>query len=742
MREMSAVVVGVALWAAAAWGQVTTGTVVTARAEISIIPQARILPPPPGGRIEITEVVVTGQINDQTATTVMEIGLRNTSGRRMEADMLVPVPDGAVVRAFTFQGAAREPTAELLRKEEARSIYQSIVAKSRDPALLEFIGLNLIRSSVFPVEPHGTQKVRLTYECLLSNDGDRVDYYLPRTEAVDYSVPWKINITIKARGQIATVYSPTHKVIETRRGDNECSVALAPEATTMPGAFRLCYLLRKEAVTASLYAYPDSRTGGGYFLLLAGLPPTRPVEEGAMKREITMVLDRSGSMNGEKIEQVREAARQIVAGLEMGEGFNIIAYNEGVDAFSPAPVIKTRETASSAREWIAGIQARGGTNIHDALTEALHPRPATGALPIVLFLTDGLPTVGQTSEVAIRELASRGNPYNRRIFTFGVGADVNVPLLEKLAAATRARPTFVLPKEDVEVKVGKVFKGLAGPVLADPQLTVRRRDDPTAVPVQDLLPTRMPDFFDSDQVVVLGRYMGSAPLQFSLTGNYRGQARTFRYTFDVDKATVRNSFVPRLWASRKIAGLIDAIRELGADGGTAAGNPRTKELVDEIVRLSTEFGILTEYTAFLARDGADLTNLPVIEEGVRANLEARAMKVRTGVGALNQGVNAEVTRMQQVVNARNEFYDKDMRRVDVTNVQQAADRAYYRQGAQWVDSRLASRSGNVKADREVAIGSEEHLRLAEQLVAQGREAALALPGAALIEMDGKAVLVK
>lgn len=741
MRMACAAMMGAAMWAATVWGQVTTGPMVTARAEVSIMPQARMPPPPPGGRVEITEVVVTGQITDQTATTVMDIALRNTSGRRMEAEMLVPVPDGAVVRGLTFQGAGREPTAELLRREEARSIYQSIVSRSRDPALLEFIGLNLIRSSVFPVEAHGTQKVRLTYETLLPSDGDRVDYYLPRTEAVDYSVPWRISLTIKARGPIATVYSPSHKLVETRRGENERVVTLAPEAATAPGAFRLSYLLQKQMVTASLYAYPDARIGGGYFLLLAGLPPARPGDEGAMRREVTMVLDRSGSMNGEKIEQVREAARQVVAGLEMGESFNIIAYNEGVDGFSTTPVIKSRETAAAAREWISAIQARGGTNIHDALTEALHPRPSAEMLPIVLFLTDGLPTVGQTSEVAIRELASRGNPYQRRIFTFGVGADVNVPLLEKLAGATRGRPTFVLPKEDVEAKVGRVFKGLAGPVLADPQLTARRRDDAAAMPVQDLLPARLPDFFESDQVVVLGRYLGTSPLEFTLTGNCRGQARTFRFALDVDKATVKNSFVPRLWASRKIAGLIDAIRELGADGGTGA-NPRTKELVDEIVRLSTEFGILTEYTAFLARDGTDLSNLPVIEEGVRAKLEARAMKVRTGVGALNQGVNAEVARMQQVVNARNEFYDQDMKRVDVSNVQQAADRAYYRQAGQWVDSRLARERGNVKADREVEIGSEEHVRLAERLASEGREAALALPGAALIEVGGKAVLVK
>ena len=90
-------------------------------------------------------------------------------------------------RGFTFQGSASEPTAELLRKEAARQTFDSIVAKMKDPALLEFVGYNLVRSSVFPVEANGTQKVRLTYEHLLTADGDRVDYVLPRSESIGYS---------------------------------------------------------------------------------------------------------------------------------------------------------------------------------------------------------------------------------------------------------------------------------------------------------------------------------------------------------------------------------------------------------------------------------------------------------------------------------------------------------------------------------------------------------------------------
>ncbi|MCH6552237.1 MAG: hypothetical protein IH804_09540, partial [Planctomycetes bacterium] len=163
------------------------------RASHVIIPQARSFPlrpyPTPAGiRIESVEVRVS--ILEQTARTTMEIALRNTSSRPQEAVLLLPVPDGAVVSAFTYEGSASEPAAAVLRADEARRLYDAIVSKVRDPALLEFAGYNLIRSSVFPVPPQGSQRVRLTYEHLLEADGDRVDYVLPRSEALARRRPW------------------------------------------------------------------------------------------------------------------------------------------------------------------------------------------------------------------------------------------------------------------------------------------------------------------------------------------------------------------------------------------------------------------------------------------------------------------------------------------------------------------------------------------------------------------------
>ncbi len=738
----------------AAGGEGRAQSVLSSRRPLAsnvVVPQSRAFSMNRVKAVEVVGVDVRAKILGQAATTTMEISLRNPTRGRQEAELIVPVPDGAVVKSFTFQGAGSEPSAVVLPREEARETYNAIVARVRDPALLEFVGYNLIRSSVFPVEPGGKQKLQLTYEHLLPADGGRIDYVLPRSESILYNIPWKISLQIKSKTPITTVYSPSHTLLTDRQGPGDLSVRIADSAALEPGAFRLSWLLEKSnAVTASLFAYPDPKIGGGYFLLLAGLPtPSNQGDSPAIRREITLVLDRSGSMNGEKIEQVREAAKQVLAGLMEGESFNIIAYNEQIDLFSETPVPKTAQSMKSARAYLDGLLPRGGTNIHDALLEAMRSRPADGALPIVLFLTDGLPTIGQTSEKAIRNVAMAANPYNRRIFTFGVGMDVNTPLLDKIARETRATATFVLPEEDIEVKVARVFNKLAGPVLAGPRLNVLGPEGkPAPGRVRDVLPGTLPDLFDGDQLVVLGTYVGTEPLLFSLRGDYLGADRAFRFSLPLDRATTRNGFVPRLWASRKIAVLVDAIRESGADvTATSAASPgmtdpRMKELVDEVVRLSMEFGILTEYTAFLAREGSDLAQRDRMVAEAAHNFTSRALYSRSGKGSVNQELNIGSQRGQSKLNFNNYFLDRNMNRVAVTTVQQLNDRAFYRRGNRWVDSRIFNRTSEAEAERVIEFGTQAFDELLRELSAEGRQGIVSLKGEILVLIDGEAVIIR
>ncbi len=717
-----------------------------------VVPQARAFTWRPGrGAIAVTGVRAAAVLRGRTARTTLEVSLRNPGPTRAEAVLLLPVPRGAAVSGFDFEGRGAEPSARLLPRDEARRTYEGIVARLKDPALLEFAGLDLVRSSVFPVEPGGTQRVRLVYEELLPSDGDRYDYVLPRSESLRGGTPWDLHVSIEAEQPVATVYSPTHALRVERRGPRRLEVALDPTAIPSPGPFRLSVLLERGPVSASLFAYPDPSAGGGYFLLMAGLPATLAESRRTLRREVTVVLDRSGSMAGEKMDQATAAALQVIEGLSNGESFNIIDYSTRVETFASRPVVKDREAVLAARRYLAALRPGGGTNLHDALLEAVRQPPTPGALPIVLFLTDGLPTVGRTSEVEIRDMLAQANVARRRVFTFGVGADVNVPLLDRISDTTRATSTYVLPGEDVEVKVAAVFRRTYGPVLADLRLETLDEDGhPTTRAVRDLYPEVPPDLFEGDRLVVLGRYLEQRPLRFRLSGNLAGETRTFQFVFSLEQASTRNAFVPRLWASRKIQYLVDEIRQMGAEGASGpriAGvpppdDPRFAELRDEILRLSTEFGVLTEYTAFLATEGTSLDDWSGLIASCGSRLDRRAVRTRHGMGAVSQGRNFNEKKLQAQLDPANSFWNEANEQVRIRNVQQVADRAFFLRGRRWIDSRVILARGSFEPDEVVELGSPEHLRLVEELADDGRAGCLALEGEVLLSVGGKNVLVR
>lgn len=737
------------------------------RAENIIIPQLRAIP-----LHRDSQAVILATVNaditlaDQLATTTLTMTLSNPSSRAQETELIVPVPDGATVRSFVLDGAPNEGQARLLPREEARRIYESIVRAARDPALVEFVGYNLVRSSVFPVPATGQQTIRLTYEQLLTADGPRLDYVLPRSDSLaQLGVNWTYTIAVRSQQPVSTVYSPSHELATTRTGPGDFTIRVGGPAT-MPGSLRLSCLLDTKAqdgLTSTILTYPDASigpSGGGYFLLLAALPPQPKVKDvPAIRREVTVVIDRSGSMRGEKIEQARAAALQVVEGLNDGEYFNIIDYSDQVASFAPKAVAKNADSIKQARAYISALQAVGGTNLHDALMEALRPAPCDGCLPLVLFLTDGLATVGQTREIDIRDNAARANAHNRRIFSFGVGYDVNAPLLTAIATASRGAPTFVLPSEDVEVKVGQVFRRLAGPVLASPQLNEFSEQPGLTVKLtRELLPTRLMDVFEGDQIVVLGQYLGDGPRQLRLSGQTgRGQEQTYDIKFDASQASVRNAFVPRLWATRKIAFLVDEIRRLGADQPQVPvlkdipivnNDARIKELRDEIVRLSTQFGILTEYTAFLATDEVDLARREQVQNHSAVGFESTRM--RAGAGGVSQELNNDAGRMALSTSPAQSYKVADgeglMKEVEVQGCQQFGDQALFRRGTRWIDARLMARAlatgKNTEPDRTVEFGSTEYFTVCNQLATEGRQGLLAQSGEVLLLLDNQAVLVK
>lgn len=745
---------------------------------IIIVPQVR-RPPRIDAPAKLTAVEASIAINDQVATTTLDLSLTNTGSTLQQAQILLPVPDGVTVRSLQYDGVGPEPNAIVLPRDEARRIYDSIVSKMRDPALVEFAGYNLIRTSAFPIPPGATQHLKLTYEGVLLADGQRIDYWLPRSEALaNPEVTWTINATLNSKRTITTVYSPSHEITTTRDGPGKLTLRAVNMSQSDRGAFRFSYLTepdKSDGLSATFMAYPDPTVGenGGYFLMLAALPPAKD-NAPTMKREVVLVLDRSGSMRGEKIEQAKAAAIQVIDGLEPGEAFNIIDYSDSVNSFAAAPVLKDKAKVEEARAYIRNIQANGGTNIHDALIEALRTEPTKdngrAMLPLVLFLTDGLPTVGEKNEYRLREAVKKANTHNRRIFSFGVGFDVNSPLLSTIAKTSRAASTFVLPKEDVEQKVSQVFRRLAGPALASPKLTtIAANGDTTTRAVRELMPGELADVFEGDQLIVVGQYTSNKPTRLRLEGQANGKARTYDLAFDPKDATTRHAFVPRLWARSKIAMLIDEVRQSGADGAEKLSDARMKELTDEIIRLSKQHGILTEYTAFLAMEpgearahlGRELRDLdsgvmggfsvnapaPARQEAEKkvadAYLRQRVQEARAGSGGVNQDRNLSTMAGQAAAPAQyaNTWFDAKNERVEVRTVQNVANLNFFRRSNRWVDSTILDKEAD-KPDREITFGSDEYNQLVTDLTKTNQQAILAMDGEVYFLYNNQRVLVK
>lgn len=733
-----------------------------------IIPQRHWIRP---GMVEVKGVEVDIDIVDQVATTHMAIVLHNPTGSAREAQLVLPVPRDAAIRSFGVDAISEEPNAVLLPREEATRIYRDIVSRMVDPGLLEFVGTGMIRSSVFPVPAGGTQTFRVVYEHATPSESGRVDYVLPRSQSLSsHAVDWTIGMRIRSSRDIGAVYSPTHALDETRTSGRDIRVKVLDAGQS--GPFRLCYVSAdKEGAAITTILYPDGRVGdgkGGYFMIFLSAPErsSGPV----MKREVTLVVDRSGSMRGEKIEQAKSAALQVIEALNEGELFNIIDYSDTIESFAPAPVAKNADTVAKAREYIGLIKAVGGTNIHDALLTAVRAKPSDGHLPIVLFLTDGLPTVGPTSEVVIREAVDKANEFKRRVFTFGVGYDVNAPLLTALAQQSRAVPTFVEPREDVEVKVGRVFDKLAGPVLAMPELRVVSPElaiGPSSI--RELMPGSLPDLFAGEQLIVLGQYTGSESRTLSISGESNGEQRTFSTKLDPKSASSANGFVPRLWAQRKIATLIDQIRQAGADGQSSPDDPEYKELMDSVVALSQEYGILTEYTAFLAVE--DMYKQNLAQDGlVLYNLGRQAVDERSG----ERGVQRELLNQQRQQVARpssapaSEFaplFDANSgvqavgggrgggpggapivfpsTRDIVNAVQNISGRTFYLRGDRWVESALLEKADEAP-EQTVAFGSDEYDKIVDVLIGENQQAVLGLNTAqdVYLVVGGKRVLLQ
>jgi len=573
-----------------------------ALAQIVVINERWPVPPivrpvPIRADCRIESVDVRADIQDQAAKVRVSQVFRNPSPVPMEAQVLFPLPEGAAVSGLTLLVDGKEMTGRLLGRDEARRIYEDIVRRRRDPALLEYMGRDLFQTSVFPVSPGGQSTVQLQYSQLLKKDSGLIGFGLPLGTTKHSSKPVErltVSVNIAAPAPIRTVYSPTHQVEISRPDAARAVVKFSLNDIATADDFRLLYSTDASPVGLNVISYKPDDKEDGYFALLA-TPDTRAERTAKLAKTMLFLCDRSGSMSGPKIAQVKSALQFLLRQLDPADTFNIVAYDSEVEGFRPELQRANPATVQAAIEWVDGLAAGGGTNIDGALHTGLRMLHDASRPNYLLFMTDGEPTVGDTRETRIVANAAQENQVNARLFAFGVGFDVNARLLDRLARELRGTSIYVRPTQNIAAPVSAFYNKIAAPMMTAVAVDIQLDGGAVA----RVYPRQMPDLFRGDQLVLVGRYRKGGTAKIALTGEAAGKKQEFAYrsNFAETSADDTNGFVARLWATRRIGEIID---DLDLHG-------RNQELVDELVSLSQKYGILTPYTSFLTDDSVSLT---------------------------------------------------------------------------------------------------------------------------------------
>jgi Ca-activated chloride channel homolog len=555
----------------------------TVHAHGLLIPEEKTVPP-----LAMLNHKVTITLEDQVAITHVEQTFRNHTDRDLEATYVFPVPKGASVNKFTMWVNGNETKGELVEAQKARDIYTSIVRRTQDPGLLEYIGNNLLQMKVFPIAKKSDMKVAISFTSVSTKEGNAVEYIYPlKTDGKSTATlqEFSITATIKSQHGVQNVYSPTHALTVKRDSDNEVKVNFDRNQGLLDKDFQMFYSTGSNDVGLTILTHRPVASEPGYFTMLI-TPKVEISKDHEIPRDMVMVLDTSGSMRGVKMDQAKKALRYCLDNLGSKDRFALINFATTVNTYRDKLLDGNKEQIEQARKWVDNLEATGGTAINDALNKAVEYRSSDDSRNFtIIFFTDGEPTIGETNcDKILKNFAAKNN-VNTRVFTFGVGDDVNATFLDRLAEQSRGVPTYVRPAEDIEAKVSGLYAKISHPVLANLKLAATND-----VHFNEMYPVELPDLFHGGQMVLMGRYTGKGPSAIKLTGaiGKKSEEFVYEYTFP-DKSDDNHNFVEHLWARRKVGFMLDQIR----------ANGDKKELVDEVIALAKKYGITTPYTSYL-----------------------------------------------------------------------------------------------------------------------------------------------
>ena len=547
--------------------------------------------PPPETRgqsaLRLSTHRVKATVTGPVAHVAMEQTFLNTTDQQLEGTYLFPLPEGAVVSKFAMTLGGKLIEGEVMDAGQARAVYEQIVRRRRDPGLLEYVGRGLFRASVFPIEPRSKVDIRLAFEQVLPDHNGTLEFRYPLAtsrihgEPVDEVV---VTVDVASEVPVRSLYSPSHRVAVAHKDERKAHASYEGSGLDQDRDFLLYIGRSPEEVGFSILGHRAADGDGTFLAVLA--PSVQPSDE-RLPKDVIFVLDTSGSMGGDdKLGQARRAVQFGLSVLREGDRFGIVTFSSQTRRFSDALIAVTPKAQEEARLWLDGLVAEGGTHLQGGLQDALS-LVQKDRLAIVVLVSDGRPTAGARDANTILAEVGSTNPHQARVFTFGVGFDLDVELLDRIAEATRGARDYVLPREELEIATSRFFRKIVDPILTDLRLDMG--DD-----VHEVYPHPLPDLFAGGQLVVLGRYAKAGARRIVLRGRRGDQETEFIYEA-VLPADDGHAFLPRLWAQRKVAYLLDEIRLHGQD----------EELVESVRTLGLRHGIVTPYTSRLVTDGSE-----------------------------------------------------------------------------------------------------------------------------------------
>lgn len=679
--------------------------------------------------VYLKDVLATVNLKGGVGNIRLEQTFHNPSRAQLEGEYLLALSGEAQVHDFHLYINGKKTRGEVLDAKEAAGVYEDIVRKLRDPALLEFARHGLFKARVFPIAPMSDRKIELSYAQVMSYNSGTFRFSLPIRQSGQGSIEkFHLTVNLETETPLANIYSPSHQIDVSRDGERRARITLEANRLQADKDFLLYYSLADQDVNASVLTFRPRTDRDGYFMLFAE-PAFDATEQKVIPKDIIFVVDVSGSMAGEKIAQVREALRYCVNKLKADDMFEIIHFSSTIESFQGALKRAGEDEIENALYFIDNLTAAGGTNIDGALNEALRLKAEPDDRPTsVVFLTDGLPTEGETD---INRILQNVNDQPRdfiRIFNFGVGYDVNTYLLDKLAEDHHGSANYVKPGENIEKEVSEFFAKNSSPVLTNAEM------DFGNVQVYDIYPQKFPDIFKGQHVTVIGRYRAPGRSDIELSGKQGDEMRRFQYQAEFARRQTDNEFVAKLWANRKVAHLLTQIRFNGE-------NP---ELVESIKNLGREYGIVTRYTSYLVTEqereltraeelirlgqaGATAVQLQAVQEardalsqedeesvGTTTFFDALSASPRTE--ARSVGKNAVLSSKVKKKLAANE------REINmILTVRKIADKTFYLKNGVWVESELKV---NTKPDKMITFLSDDYFALSKQDPLLGRILAL------------------